>query len=363
MLLNSLPSYKDQLSNPLEQINNNRFPHAFLINCNDGVPGVRVAQILGQALLCESEQKPCGKCSSCKLILKNNHPDLHYSFPYVNITGKSSDCSDFMPQWFQFINHKKVFISSEWVEQLDSGNKQTHIYTAEGLHILKNLSLKPYMSKNRVLILWQSELLHNATANKLLKFIEEPLPNTYIIIISHKLENTLKTITSRCQIFNLQTINPINMKDDLEGLGIEINPNLISLSHGNLGLYNYLVHNQVSLLKTGESFLKWLRTAFLMNIPDLLTLSESLAKENRENLIAILESFLEHIRAAFLYDQPNISKLCLVDLSKLSKFINENNVQQIQTQLQDLLNNLHRNANAKIALFDTSLNVGTLLKP
>ncbi len=362
MLLKSLPSYKEQLSKPLSQINANRFPHAFLINCNDGVPGFRVAQIMGQAILCEAENKPCGQCSSCKLVVKNNHPDLHYSFPFANIAGKSTDCSNFLMQWHQFINQKKVFLSHEWVEQLDSGNKQTLIYTAEGQNILKSLSLKPYLSKNRVLILWQSELLHNSNANKLLKFIEEPLPNTYIIIISHKLENTLKTITSRCQTFNLQNITSNSINQDIEHLGIENNPNLVSLSHGNLGLYNYLVHNQVTLLKTGESFLKWLRTAFSMNIQDLLALSENLAKENRENLIAIIESFLEHIRAAFLYNNPNISKLCLVDLSKLSNFITESNIQSIQEQLQKLLNNLQRNANAKIALFDTSLIIGRLLR-
>ena len=362
MLLNSLPSYQDQLSKPLAQINEGRFPHAFLINCNDGVPGVRAAQILAQTILCQEENKPCGKCNSCKLLFKNNHPDLHYSFPYANTTGKSTDCSNFLPTWHQFISTKKVFLSQEWVERLESGNKQNLIYTAEGEHILKSLSLKPYLGNNRVLIIWQSELLHNSTANKLLKFIEEPLPQTYIILISHKLENTLKTILSRCQIFNLQSISNDTIENDIEKLGLEKNPNLIKISHGNLGLYNYLTHNQVSLLNTGESFLKWLRTSFLMDIPSLLSLSESLAKESRESLIAIIDSFLEHIRAAFLYNEPNINKLCLVDLSKLSSFVNENNVHQIQNEIQILLNNLHRNANAKIALFDTSLKIGKLLK-
>ena len=46
--------------------------------------------------------------------------------------------------------------------------------------------------------------------NLLLKTIEELPTNSYIFLISHKPINTLKTITSRCSVFNM---NPLNNKD------------------------------------------------------------------------------------------------------------------------------------------------------
>jgi DNA polymerase-3 subunit delta' len=62
--------------------------------------------------------------------------------------------------------------------------------------------LKSFESPWKILILWHPELMGNE-GNKLLKLIEEPPPQTILLLISESEINLLPTIVSRCQLIKV----------------------------------------------------------------------------------------------------------------------------------------------------------------
>ena len=50
------------------------------------------------------------------------------------------------------------------------------------------------------MIIWMAEKMNVECSNKLLKFIEEPPKDTYVILITEDENKILPTIKSRCQI-------------------------------------------------------------------------------------------------------------------------------------------------------------------
>ena len=57
----------------------NKLHHALLLSGASGIGKYRLAQELGNALLCKTptQQGACETCSSCLLRIAGNHPDLY----------------------------------------------------------------------------------------------------------------------------------------------------------------------------------------------------------------------------------------------------------------------------------------------
>ena len=150
-----------------------RLAHAFLFVGSEGIGKHRFAKTFAQTLLCEKteehELQACGECHGCKQVQANTHPDLLS----VNLPeGKMEIPIDLIA---------------------GAGDRRGK----EGL--LHELSLRPMAGERRIAILDQSEKLNIASANALLKTLEEPPDNAIIILITSDLERMLDTIRSRCQ--------------------------------------------------------------------------------------------------------------------------------------------------------------------
>lgn len=61
------------------------------------------------------------------------------------------------------------------------------------------ITLTPSESKSRVVVIDSADYLNNNAANAILKILEEPTKNTFIILISHQPAFILPTIKSRCR--------------------------------------------------------------------------------------------------------------------------------------------------------------------
>src|SRR5450756_1447606 len=77
------------------------------------------------------------------------------------------------------------------------------IFASEASEIIKKLSLKTFESDFKIMILWLPEKMHQATANKLLKMIEEPPEKTLFLLISEEPDKVIPTILSRCQLVKI----------------------------------------------------------------------------------------------------------------------------------------------------------------
>jgi DNA polymerase-3 subunit delta' len=100
----------------------------------------------------------CGTCKSCLLINAGSHPDLH-----VITTEKSQ-------------------IGVDSIRQTIGKVTQT-----------------AQLSGNKVVIIPQLELMSESASNALLKTLEEPTPNTYLLMTTNDSQRLLPTILSRCE--------------------------------------------------------------------------------------------------------------------------------------------------------------------
>jgi len=171
-----------------------RLAHAYAFVGPSGIGKKRFAFEFAKCLLCDrhsdAELDSCGQCSSCQQVAAQTHPDLlTVSLP----EGKSE-----LPI--------KLFI----------GEKDTR--GKEGL--CHDLSLKPMSARRRVAIIDDAEWMNDEAANALLKTLEEPPPNSVLILIATSTDRLLATIRSRCQVVTFQPLTSADIQKLLVQEGI-----------------------------------------------------------------------------------------------------------------------------------------------
>jgi len=168
-----------------------RLSHAYIFVGPEGVGKALTAHKLAQIMLCDKPvdrerqiggqtvhwRDSCDQCASCKLVEAGNHPDLHlvYKELITTISGKE--------------NHKVTELGIDVIRQ----------------EVIDKAALRPIMGTSKFFIILETELLSRSGQNALLKTLEEPPENTYLFLISTRLNALLPTIRSRAQtlIFNL----------------------------------------------------------------------------------------------------------------------------------------------------------------
>ncbi len=127
-----------------------------------------------KALACRepTSDGACGRCESCRIFTSGGlrelaHPDLHILYP-------SNDRSD---------------------------------YTVDAIKELKrSFSLTRATARNRILLVMGAEGLSaaaSAPANALLKILEEPRQDTFLILCTQESHRLLATVKSRCQLYRV----------------------------------------------------------------------------------------------------------------------------------------------------------------
>ena len=169
-----------------------RLPHAILFYGATGIGKSAFAESVAASLLCESrtaDGHACGTCLSCGWFAQYSHPD------YRRVRPEALDDDD----------------AGEGVE--DDSKKVTKATKApskdiriEQVRALANfMNLSTHRQGKRVVLLYPAEALNSASANALLKTLEEPPPDTVFLLVSNSPERLLPTILSRCRQFALPT--------------------------------------------------------------------------------------------------------------------------------------------------------------
>ncbi len=99
------------------------------------------------------------------------------------------------------------------------------------------LSLKPFVASGRVAILANAERMTEAAQNCLLKTLEEPPPNTVLVLTTAYPDHLLATCLSRCQLLQLAPVPAATLGTWLQTAwhAKERAPDLAALSHGRPG--------------------------------------------------------------------------------------------------------------------------------
>ncbi|MCF6217852.1 MAG: DNA polymerase III subunit delta' [Gammaproteobacteria bacterium] len=138
-------------------------PHALLLYGAQGMGKLHFSSALVNSLLCEHRTESgaaCGVCRGCKLLEVGNHPDFTQLSPEEE--GKN--------------------IAIDKVRKLSS-----------------KLSISSQYDGYKVVLITPAEQLNIASANSLLKTLEEPTPDTILILLCSHIDRLLPTIRSRCQ--------------------------------------------------------------------------------------------------------------------------------------------------------------------
>jgi DNA polymerase-3 subunit delta' len=125
------------------------------------------------------------------------HPDLHYLLPVVNETGKAwSQLSD---EEYKALFHAQQAAKSEDPYALPRFAKQPHLPIQALRLFLRIVTTKSFEGGAKVIIIRDADRMQADAQDTLLKSLEEPPPDTTIILISTRPEALRPTILSRCQ--------------------------------------------------------------------------------------------------------------------------------------------------------------------
>jgi DNA polymerase-3 subunit delta' len=362
-----------------QSVDNGRIPHAQLFVGPEGSGTLAMAIAYAQYILCSnSNGENTNGNDACNLKFNHlSHPDLHFAFPVAtNDKVKSHPVSSlFMEEWRELLKEQPYCNLFDWYKKLGVDNKQGQIGVDEAQDIVKSLSLKAYEGGHKVMIIWMAEKMNIASANKLLKLIEEPPNKTVFILVAEDEEQIITTIKSRCQILHFPVLPQEVIKNALiqkynvdEAVAIK----LAHQSNGNFNKACDLIYQDSEDLQFEEWFVLWVRSAFKAKgnkaaIHDLIAWSEEIAKTGRETQKQFLHFCLDFFRQALLMNY-NANELVYVEpksknfkLEKFAPFVHENNILDISDELQDAIYHIERNGNSKIILTDLSIKLTRLL--
>lgn len=235
---------KQQLATMCDE---NRTGHAILFSEAGEYGAVAHAVALAQYLSCQQRHhgQACGTCPNCQKFNKLIHPDLHFIFP-VNAVSKSGSrplSQSFIGPWRELMLNNPYFSEETLSKHLGLEEKSGTISVHEAKEIISKMSICSYEGGNKYAIIWLPERMTAEAANKLLKIIEEPYPNTYFFLITHAPERVISTIVSRCLRIDVGPIPPAAQRNEDASEWQE--PALALLRHA-------ANRDLVSLLQTGE---------------------------------------------------------------------------------------------------------------
>ena len=166
-----------------------QLPHALLLRGSSGIGKHAFAISLAKSLLCLNliQTQACDICPSCIWFAEGNHPDFRI------ISPEDADNTGDTPS-----ETSKTSVTKK------KATKKTQISVAQIRALNDYLSLSTHqINSRRIVIISPAESLNIASANALLKTLEEPPVNTLFLLVSSQPQRLLPTIISRCQALDM----------------------------------------------------------------------------------------------------------------------------------------------------------------
>ena len=316
--------------------------------------------------------EPCGHCQACLQHASFNNPDTHFIYPIVKSEkSKVLLSTDRIEEWRQMLTENPAMQPERWLDILDAGNSRPRIYVNDAEYIVTAEAMSNYASNYKFFVIWLPEKMNIEAANKLLKVIEEPTPGTVFLLVSNEENNVLPTISSRTQRFNMAPLSREEIgRYMMERYGMKDYEafELSRLAEGRLSKADELAGFSEEKEEFESLFRDIMRNAYAKKLSILRNLSERTAAFGREKLLRFLDYMARMTRENFIYNMkmPQLSSLTRTEEEfsrRFSPFINHGNVEDIMNEIGRAENDIARNANAKIVMFDLFLLIiGFLLR-
>jgi DNA polymerase-3 subunit delta' len=355
----------------LRSASEGRVSHAQMFFGPEGSGKLALSLAYAQYISCpdRTESDSCGTCPSCLKYEKLVHPDLHFVFPVIK-QGTSRAVSDiFLKEWREQVIKTPYFNLNQWMEVIGDENKQGSIYTDESSEILRKLNLKTFESDWKVMIIWLPEKMQTVAANKLLKILEEPPPQTLFLMVCENTRQIIPTILSRVQILRVPAIDDPDLTSALmnrSGLPEEKCRNIVIQANGSFIRAMELLDADASD-ENFNHFVSLMRLAYGRKVPELLGWVDKIASQGREKqkeflvyaLRLLRENLMIHLR------QPGITHMADHELDfsgKFAAFITPQNVFALEREFNLAYQHVEGNCYDKVLFFDLSLKVMQLIR-
>ena len=351
-----------------------RFPHGLLLLGREGAGGLPLALALSQYLLCEApgNEDACGQCPSCRRAHKLEHADLHFSFPAIRTDKPKREAlsRNYIEDFRKFVKANPYNGVYEWLQELGADNKQGNITAEECREIIGELSLKSYEGGAKILVLWMAEYLQKS-GNILLKLIEEPPANTFLVFVAEAEEEILPTILSRLQIVRLPPLTPTEIALGLLKQGAAEDERSAQLA----GVTAEGSYKEALRLVGGGTndlfppFRNWFNAVFTNNGVQLGRFADTLSKEGREGIKDFLK-YAQHLlqialRQHYLpQEAPHLPAEEAQFVKKLAQHpvASADSIGAMSEVLSDTYYQVERNANAKIVLHGAGIKMVRAIK-
>ncbi len=289
-------------------LEHNRLRGAYIFSGPEGIGKKMVAKIIAQEINCLEDAPPCQTCGSCIKTEKEQHPDVH------------------------LIQHGEAQIKIEDIRE-----------------ILRQASFRPYEGQAKIFIIDNAHKLNPEAANSLLKVLEEPPKDVLFILVTHKPQNIIKTVLSRCKVIRFTPLVRSRLEEilvknyALERTGAHF---LAYYAEGRLGLALRL--KDTALLKEKNKIFD----AFIFSPKPLDREIMGQSKEELQESLNILASWFRdiYLLKCGLSEKEAIHLDRFADLQKTLPRFSFKHLDEIMFTLSESSLYLEKNINSKLLL-------------
>lgn len=268
-------------------IDSKRFPHAVVIEGEQGLGKRTLARLLATALVCRGDNKPCMDCSQCSKAVQRIHPDI---FEHSAAGGANSFHVDVIRE------------------------------------IVRDAYVCPNEADYKVYILGNADCMSVSAQNALLKVLEEPPGYVVFILTAQSKSMLLETVLSRSVTVTLEGVDTdkgaayISSKTD--GVSYEQAKRSLETFNGNIGktIDSFADGKQLELTQTCCTICR-----ALVDESEYSILCACSAFQKDRGAIVFAADFLKNIfrdalvyneNSTFLSGQKEIAKLLKTKLTR-----------------------------------------------
>src|SRR5215216_7028479 len=313
-----------------------RLPGAMLFTGEEGIGKRLFALEVARALNCRSpkDHEACGVCSSCVRIRKLNYP-----------------MRDDADEWTQII----------WTDYPDVGlvvAPRRVLRVEQMRQIEKEANFRPYEGKARMFLIDEADKLNDASANALLKVLEEPPKTSHLILITARPAMLLPTILSRCQMIRFSPLMPAEIESHL------IKNNLVDSKTARLraraaggSIGRALSNDLVTFTSQRKAMLKVLSALVLSEDRSQLLrsaeqLNEAQYRDEFEERLDVFETLIRDAWMLSLAVEPSqlVNEDLSAELKEVAQKLDPSRAADWILQIEDLREQLIVNINRKVTV-------------